>query len=143
MKREKRAYSSLSNQCYIYKELWKYDKKAIIYAIFEVILQVAANFLVILLPAMVIKMLELKLTVKDMAIATMVIFAGYGLISGLATFFVRRNRNQYIEFRAGRMIRGISRKIMSIDYVQYESEKIQKLMDKAMDAVGGNNWGSF
>ncbi len=141
MEKEKRAYSSFSNQCYIYKSLWKYDKSAVIFAVFEVILQVASNFLLILLPAMVIKMLELKLSVKDMAIGTMGVFAIYGLLSAVSTFFVRRNRNQYIEFRAGTMIRGICRKIMSVDYVQYESDKIQKLMGKAMDAVGGNNWG--
>ena len=141
MKREKRAYSSFSNFFYIYKDLWMYDKSTIIFAILEVLLQVAAKFIIILLPAMVVNMLEIKLTVTNMALQVMVIFTLYGLLSAMATFLVRRNRMQYVEYRAGHVNRAISRKVMSIDYVQYEGDKNQKLIEKAINTLNGNDTG--
>lgn len=141
MKKEKKAYSLVSNLCYIYKDLWQYDKSTIIFAILEVLFQVASNFVLIILPAMVIRMLEDKLTVNDMASQIMIVFTLCAFLTAISTFLVRRNRMQYIEYRAGYVSRKISRKTMTIDYAQYEEDKNQKLMMKAIDSIGNNNWG--
>lgn len=142
MKREKRKYSSFSNLCFIYKDLWKFDKSTIIYAVLEVITRVISNFILILLPAAVIRMLEMELSVKDMAGRLLLIFALYGIISGADAYLLRRNRNQYIVYRGGHLSRLVCKKAMSIDYVQYEGEDNQKLVQKAVeDGIGSNDIG--
>lgn len=138
---KKRKYTTFGNLCFIYKDLWKYDKSKVIYAIIEVLLQVTVGFGAILLPSMMIRLLEVKTPIEQMIYMTMGIFAAYGVVSAVATYFVRRNQMQYIDYRCGHLIRSCGRKVISIDYAQYEDEKIQKLMQNAMNALGGNNVG--
>lgn len=141
MKKEKRKYSSIGNQYYIYKDLWRYDKSTIFFAVIEAILQVIEGFIIVLLPAMVVKLLEAKVNLNVMIIKIMSIFILFGILSALSTYFVRRNKMQYIRYRCGYVMRKICKKILSVDYVQYEDETNQKLMSSAMEATGGNNWG--
>lgn len=140
-KEEKRKYSSLSNYRYIYGELWRYDKKVILCAIAEILLQVTVAFGGILLPAAVIGMLEAGNDIGEMIGKILLLFSGYGIICALSTFFVQRNSLQYVDFRAGHLMRKACRKVMEIDYVQYEDEEKQKLLKNAQEALAGNNWG--
>lgn len=141
MKEEKRKYSTFSNLRYIYTDMWKFDKSLSIFAAIEVILTVASNFVVIFLPAMVIQMLELQFSPQDMIKRILIVFSLYGILQAVYTYFEKRNWLQYIEYRGGHVMRIITRKCMSIDYVQLEDEKVQKLMENATHAVGGNDWG--
>lgn len=141
MKGEKRKYSMLNNLCYIYKDLWNYDKSMVIYGIMEVIFAVASNFAIIFLPAMVVKMLEMDVSPGNMAFRIMIVFVFYGVLNGISMYFFRRNWFQYIEYRGGYVGLRIDKKIMSMDYAQLESEETQKLIKKAGDAVEGNDWG--
>lgn len=140
-KEEKRKYSSLSNYRYIYGELWRYDKKVILCAIAEILLQVTVAFGGILLPAAVIGMLEAGSDIGEMIGKILLLFSGYGIICALSSFFVQRNSLQYVDFRAGHLMRKACRKVMEIDYVQYEDEEKQKLLKNAQEALAGNNWG--
>lgn len=138
---KKRKYSSFSNLIYIYKNLWKYDKKIIGYAALEVIFNVITGFGAILLPTMIIKMLEKNIEIYTMVWQMLFIFCVYGVISGISTYLVRRNRYQYIEFRAGYFMDLSFRKVMSIDYDNYEKEKTQKLIENGTMALRGNHIG--
>lgn len=138
---KKRKYTSLDNLSFLYKDLWKYDKSKVIYAIIEVILQVAVGFGAILLPAKMIQMLEVNTPIQQMIFMTMGIFTAYGILSASNTYFVKRNSMQYIEYRCGYLDRTNYKKVNSIDYCQYEDEKTQKLMENAMSALAGNHIG--
>ncbi len=135
---KKRKYTSFGNLCFIYKDLWKYDKSKVICAIIEVLLQVAVGFGTILLPSIIIRLLEVKTPIEKLIYLIMGIFSIYGMLSALSTYFVRRNYWQYIEYRCGNLNRVAGKKVVSIDYAQYEDEDIQKLMMKAMSAIGDN-----
>lgn len=141
MKEEKRKYSTFSNLLYIYTDMWKFNKSLSIFAGIEVILTVASNFVVVFLPAMVIQMLELNVSPQDMIIRILIAFSLYGLLQAVYTYFEKRNWLQYVEYRGGYVIRKITGKCMNIDYVQLEDEKVQKLMEHALYAIGGNDWG--
>lgn len=141
IKEEKRKYSSLSNLLYIYKDLWKYDKSIIGFAILEIIFAVITAIGAILLPAIIIKMLENNIELNSMVLNVLIIFLVYGIISGFSTYLTRRNTFQYVEYRAGFLHVKMSSKIMSIDYDIYENEETQKLSENSWQALGGNNQG--
>lgn len=134
----KRKYSSFSNLVYIYKSLWKYDKKIIGYVALEIIFVVIASFGAVLIPAIIIKMLEKNIELYTMVWKILLIFSGYGGVSSISTYLVRRNDFQYIEFRAGYFMELAFRKVMSIDYDNYESQKTQKLIENGISALEGN-----
>lgn len=138
---KKRKYSSFSNLIYIYKNIWKYDKKIIGYAILEVIFAVITGFGAILLPAIIIKMLEKNIELYTMIWQIIFIFCMYGVISGISTYLATRNTYQYIEFRAGYFMELEFRKVMSIDYDNYEKEKTQQLIENGTMAIQGNSIG--
>lgn len=138
---KKRKYSSFSNLIYIYKKIWKYDKKIIGYSVLEVIFAVITGFGAILLPAIIIKMLEKNIELYTMIWQIIFIFCMYGVISGISTYLATRNTYQYIEFRAGYLMQLEFRKVMSIDYDNYEKEKTQKLIENGTMAIQGNNIG--
>ena len=138
---KKRKYSSFSNLIYIYKKIWKYDKKIIGYSVLEVIFAVITGFGAILLPAIIIKMLEKKIELYNMIWQIIFIFCMYGVISGISTYLATRNTFQYVEFRAGYLMQLEFRKVMSIDYDNYEKEKTQQLIENGTMAIQGNNIG--
>lgn len=141
MPKEKRNYNIFSNWKFIYTELFHFDKKIIAFQGAEVILQVVFRLVLVLLPAFVIHLLELKVPIENMATSILLAFVGFGLISSLATWFVNRNRGQYVEFRGGSMMSKLTNKVSYLDYVQLENEDTQKLMGNAINAVGSNNDG--
>ena len=141
MPKEKRNYNIFSNWKFIYKELFHFDKKIIAFQGAEVMLQVVFRLVLVLLPAFVIHLLELKVPLGNMATSILFAFVGFGLISSLATWFVNRNRMQYVEFRSGKMMSKLTNKVSYLDYVQLENEDTQKLMGNAINAVGSNNDG--
>lgn len=141
MKEKKRKYSSVSNLLYIYKDLWKYDKRIIGFAFLEIIFAVITAVGAILLPSIIINMLENNIELNSMIWRVLIIFLVYGIISGFSTYLTRRNTFQYVEYRAGFLHVEMSRKIMSVDYDIYENEETQKLSENSWQALSGNNSG--
>lgn len=102
-KREKVKYGIGSNECYIYRELWNYDKKVIFFGLVEAVFKVLAAYGLILLPAWITGMLERRGSFASMVALIVVIFGGYALVSVASTYLEQRNGMQYIPFRVGYM----------------------------------------
>lgn len=52
------TYTAASNQRYILRELWHYDRSTIFYALAEIITQIGKGFGTILIPSMIVAFLE-------------------------------------------------------------------------------------
>ena len=141
MEKKKIQYSIWSNWKFIYGNLFRYDKKVVFFQAMEVILQVLNRLALVLLPAAIIQMLDMHVEIEVLARNLLIIFLVVGFLSAGTSYLMGRNRYQYIQFRAGYMIRRVVYKVLSIDYVQYEDTKIQKLMNNALNAVGSNGAG--
>ncbi|MBS6195360.1 MAG: ABC transporter ATP-binding protein [Clostridiales bacterium] len=140
-KEKKPTYSMFSNYWFIYKSLWKFDKKVIFFSLAEVLFCVATAFGALLMPSLIIGMLEEGLPLKQMLIQILLIFIGYGSICALSTYLTKRNSMQYVAFRIIDMMPRQKRKNMRMDFALYESKEIQKLSAKADEAFWGNSWG--
>ena len=141
MEKKKIQYSIWSNWKFIYGNLFRYDKKVVFFQAMEVILQVLNRLALVLLPAAIIQMLDMHVEIEVLARNLLIIFLVVGFLSAGTSYLMGRNRYQYIQFRAGYMIRRVVYKVLSIDYVQYEDTKIQKLMNNALNAGGSNGAG--
>lgn len=141
MEKKKIQYSIWSNWKFIYGNLFRYDKKVVFFQAMEVILQVLNRLALVLLPAAIIQMLDMHVEIEVLARNLLIIFLVVGVLNGGTSYLMGRNRYQYVQFRAGYMIRRVVYKVLSIDYVQYEDTKIQKLMNNALNAVGSNGAG--
>ena len=141
MEKKKIQYSIWSNWKFIYENLFRYDKKIVFFQVAEVITQVLHRLTLVLLPAAIIQMLEKHVEINILGRNLLVIFLFVGVLSGVTSYLMGRNRYQYIQFRAGYIIRRVMYKVLSIDYVQYEDPKIQKLINNALNAVGSNGNG--
>lgn len=53
-----KTYTAASNQRYILRELWHYDRSTIFYALAEIITQIGKGFGTILIPSMIVAFLE-------------------------------------------------------------------------------------
>lgn len=140
-RKEKRKYSSFGNLCFIYKNLWKYDKSIVGFAILEISFTVITGFSAVVLPSIIIKMLENHIELNNMIWQMIIIFLFYGVISSISTYLVRRNSFQYIEYRCGHIQEILYRKVMNIDYDNYESEETQRLIENGSMALWGNHIG--
>lgn len=140
--KEKRTYSLMSNLNFVYRHLWEFDKKIVGYQIAEMISQVLAGIALIALPAIMIQIIVGGSGVIQLILAVMGTFMGYGILQAITTFLDRRNNLQYIEFRAGYFLVKFAKKVMGMDYVQYEDEDIQKIINQAEErGMGQNNMG--
>lgn len=140
-KREKVKYGIGSNECYIYRELWNYDKKVILFGLAEAVFKVLAAYGLILLPAWITGMLERRVSFASMVALIAVIFGGYALVSVASTYLEQRNGMQYIPFRVGYMQWKMESKVLTMDYQRYEDEENQKLSRKSEEAFYGNYYG--
>ena len=137
-----KTYTAASNQRYILRELWHYDRSTIFYALAEIITQIGKGFGTILIPSMIVAFLEQyqkgMITQETLpgAVAKLVtFFVGYSIWCIITGYLKRRNQFQYVKFRCGTMIECTYQKYMSLDYVQCEDEKVQQLLKKAMEAI--------
>ena len=140
-----KKYTAASNQRFILRELWHYDRSTIFFAIAEIITQIGKGFGTILIPSMIVAFLEQyqkgMITQETLpgAVAKLVtFFVGYSIWCIITGYLKRRNQFQYVKFRCGTMIECTYQKYMSLDYVQCEDEKVQQLLKKAGEAVSGN-----
>lgn len=141
MEKGRKKYSWLSNFHYIYGQLWKFDKKVILFAIAEVLFLVAMGFGAIWMPSKIVEFLEQGNSVATIGKETIALFAGYGLVCAVAYYLQNRNALQYISFRSGELELKRELKTIGMDYSLYESEKVQQIREKAEEAFWGNNWG--
>ena len=138
-----KTYTAASNQRYILRELWHYDRSTIFYALAEIITQIGKGFGTILIPSMIVAFLEQyqkgMITQETLpgAVAKLVtFFAGYSIWCIITGYLKRRNQFQYVKFRCGTMIECTYQKYMSLDYVQCEADDIvQQVLKKAVEAV--------
>ena len=127
-----KKYTAASNQRFILRELWHYDRSTIFFAIAEIITQIGKGFGTILIPSMIVAFLEQyqkgMITQETLpgAVAKLVtFFVGYSIWCIITGYLKRRNQFQYVKFRCGTMIECTYQKYMSLDYVQCEDEKVQ------------------
>jgi ABC-type multidrug transport system fused ATPase/permease subunit len=133
---------NINNYFYIYKELWKYDKKIFLNEFLEILVCVIASFGTLIIPAIFVGLLESEVTIYYMIIFVLSMFALFGLVCSIKDYFKYRNEWQYIEFRGDFLLRKILRKVISIDFALYEKEETQKLAQNAMDCVNSNSIGA-
>lgn len=125
-----KTYTAASNQRYILRELWHYDRSTIFYALAEIITQIGKGFGTILIPSMIVAFLEqyqkgmiTQETLPGVVAKLVTFFVGYSIWCIITGYLKRRNQFQYVKFRCGTMIECTYQKYMSLDYVQCEDEK--------------------
>lgn len=144
--KKKQTYSAWSNYRFLYRELWKYDKKIIFFALAQVVFQTASALGTVWIPSVIVGVLERYIggngvLPSEMAWQAVLFFCGYGLVCAAAVYLRERNDFQYIQFRMAVVLNRFFKKNMDLDYSQYEDEKIQKMREKANGAFESNNVG--
>ncbi|BCJ96592.1 ABC transporter ATP-binding protein [Anaerocolumna cellulosilytica] len=134
-------YSLGNNYTYVYKNMWEYRKSLVGYGIAEVIFNVLTPFGLIIIPSVVVKLLLKSTPVMNFITILTVMFALYGIVAGISSFLIARNRMQYIDFRCDRFWIELLLKCLTIDYQIMESEQVKKDLEKAMECLNANQLG--
>ena len=137
--KNKGSYSIGSNYCYIYGNMWGYDKSIVIYGVIECILSVLMPLGAVIAPAIVIRLLEQQVKVPVFIQTVLLTFLGYSIITALYTFILKRNEYQYIDIRISRFTYFLFSKCLHMDYQVYEEEKTREDLKKAVNS-NHNNW---
>lgn len=135
---KKKKYSLLGNYRFIYSELWKYDKKIIGFSGLEVVFAVLSSFALLLVPTFIVGMLEQGADIARFMGGSLALCAICGCLCAISTYLKNRNGMQFVEFRTGYMVQKLLKKIMDIDYFQFEDAKTQRLFRSAEMAYWGN-----
>lgn len=134
-------YSIWSNYRFVYGNAWRTDKKIVIYLFIRAFFEVAATFMTIALPAIVVSCLEQRVEIKQMVFVFIVSFSVAGIVYAARTYFdsvgYELNTNARID---GQML-SLIEKALQIDYELLEREDIVLLKQKAFDSCWGNDWG--
>jgi len=143
MQKKQRAgkYSGLSNQWYLHRELWGYDKTKYFFWLLEIILTVSVTYLGVWTPAFIIRCLEQKLPFGTIVLQIAVVFTGYGMISAVKRYIKRHNSWQLFDFINFHMTPKMQRKMLTMDYCLAENEETQKLNAKAKKCFSGRGYG--
>lgn len=120
---KKKKYSLLGNYRFIYSELWKYDKKIIGFSGLEVVFAVLSSFALLLVPTFIVGMLEQGADIARFMGGSLALCAICGCLCAISTYLKNRNGMQFVEFRTGYMVQKLLKKIMDIDYFQFEDAK--------------------
>lgn len=136
--KKKKKYSLWGNYCFIYSELWNYDKKIIAFSVLEVVFAVISAFALLVIPTFIVGMLEQGADIAQLMGGSMLVCAVCGCLCAVSTYLRNRNEMQFVEFRCGHMVRKLLKKIMDVDYFQFEDAKTQRLFRSAEQAFGGN-----
>lgn len=138
---KKRRYTMLQNDVYIYKKLWAFDKKIVLYDIAEVCAAVAASFGAILAPSLVVGMLERGVDTGTLVLNTILLFCILGGITAASSFLQERNEMQYIDYRIIQCQGELTGKYNFLNYGEIASKEMQELYQKANQAFWGNHLG--
>lgn len=137
----KKKYSIFKNYLYLFKNLWEYDYKFVLLVILEIITNAVQPFVLVLLPPMIIRLLEMKCSIPTLISSCLLAFILAGLVQALAIYLQNRNRWFFIFVRLEKFWIKIVNKAMDMDYAIYEQEETQNEMSKACGAVNNNSDG--
>lgn len=94
-----------------------------------------------ILPAIIISLLENKVSVTQLVTHCLLAFLIVGIINGVATYLKSRNWLNFVFIRTQRFYPNIISKVIHIDYALYEGEKNQNDFRKAFDGLNTNHVG--
>lgn len=140
-KKQKPAYSLASNYQYVYKNMWDYSKALFGYGFAEILFNVLTPFGYVIIPSIVVDLLVKRVSIPLFISTLIIVFLSYGLIAGVNSFLVSRNRMQYINIRCDKFWIELCSKCLYMDFQLMEREKVRENLEKAMDCLSGNNWG--
>lgn len=134
-------YSAWSNLKYLTSHLYNYSHSLFVCVILEIVTNALQPLTQALLPAVIISLLENKVEFTILVIVCLLVFAGVGLLNGLASYFSQRNWYQFIFARTQLFYPLIISKVINIDYSLYEGDQNQNDFEKAFSVLNSNNQG--
>lgn len=140
-KKKKSLYSIASNYHYVYKNMWEYRKSLLWYGIVEIIFNVLTPFGYVIIPSIVVGLLVKQVPISEFILTLVAVFLIYGMIAGINSFLISRNRMQYIDIRCDKYWADLCNKCLTMDYQLMEKEMVRQDLEKAMDCLSANDYG--
>lgn len=134
-------YSVRSSYHLVYSQMWKYDRKMIVYGIAEVIFSAVTPLMGVLMPSLIIACLEQNAGVSVLAAVCLGSFLIYGVIHGIQAFLENRSAMQFILYRLKNFWEELFHSTLTRDYQKVESHETQTLMTKATESLSSNDHG--
>jgi len=125
---------------WLWKNLWAFDHKIVYCMILEVVFGAISPLSSIILPSVIIGILISGVSAGEIVKDICILFAIFGILQGISTYFTQRNNMQYIPWRApfwGQIVV----KCIHCDYQVFETQETQKEVKKIMIGMGNNDDG--
>lgn len=140
-KKKEVLHSLWSNYRYVYSNMWDFGKSLFFYAGAEIIFNVLTPLGFVVIPSIVVGLLVKRVSLTEFLGTLSIVFAIYGIIAGINSFLVSRNRMQYIDVRLNKFWINLYKKCVYMDFSLMEQEKVREDMEKAINCLGGNDYG--
>lgn len=127
-----------SNYAFVYRMLWKYSKKIVLFGAFEILFSVAVPFIGVLIPSIIIHFVEKSIPMTVLARNLFIVFLLVGVVYGIQAYLKGRNNFQYIQFVYGKSMKDYVQKCFDLDYEVLEREQTRILQQKAQNCLSEN-----
>lgn len=136
--KDKNTYSLKSNYQYVYRLLWKYSKKIILFGIMEILFTVIVPLIGAAIPAVIVALAEDDISMRHLMQKLLFVFLAVGILYGIQAFLRGRNNMQYIQFVYGKSTKDFVRKCFCINYDLLEKENTRVKQQKASNCLSEN-----
>lgn len=136
-----KQYSLSSNHRYLYRELWKYDKKKLLFSLSKAVLSIIVAFLGVWVPSYIIRCLEQKLPFMEIVWQIFAVALCFGLLEAAHMYVSNRTGWLYLDFGFIHMYSKLVKKMLTMDFCVAEKEETQRLKAKAEESFWGRNYG--
>lgn len=137
----KKERGVLNNCLYVLNSVWKVSPLIIFMMLLEIISGVVAPLALQVFPATIVREAQQATSVMELMKGISVAFLIMVIAQVASISLQRRNWLQYIKPRLRAGWPALMKKTQEIDLEFFDSEAGQSALDKAGNAVGGNNWG--
>ena len=133
-------YGIFSNIIFLYKIAFKYGKNVKFLLFLYIIMHVAVMSLNIFIPSTAVYIFENNMGFNIFLLGMCGIILLYGICNMCLTYSENYN-NEIMTIRFGDCFRLLIKKALNSDYAVWESHETRKIVDVAMSAINGNDFG--
>lgn len=141
MNDREKTFSNVSNMVYILKQIKEYDIKVLLFMLLESFFGVLVAFCSIIFPAFIIRMIEKKYSMEEYLINIGGLLVFYAIFYYANDYVKNRNAWQYVEFRAGFLMKKLMNTAINLPYDEYCDSKNQERFTTAQDCINSNTQG--
>lgn len=133
----RKKYTVFSHYKYMYRELWRYDRKSFLMIFTQVVTNVVKPLVAAWLPAFMVGILEDGCTAKELITACLLVYTGVVLLYGGNVVLNSQNSLYYQFLRLRHLVLNMLKTSIEMDCAKYEQEKTQNEMQKCKNALEG------